>query len=72
MKGCEYCTKRKIMAKENLWIWSSYFQSAELETFGVFIENGYLRFGDVEDTECMDNTENIKINFCPICGLEIK
>jgi hypothetical protein len=38
---------------------------------GLFIDRGYLRLADLEDCQCMDHEERVKINFCPFCGEEL-
>lgn len=38
----------------------------------IHIDRGYLRISDPEDNQCLDHGEKIKINYCPICGDNIK
>lgn len=40
---------------------------------GVFIDTrGYLRLVDLDDCNCLDGGEKIKINFCSICGKKME
>ena len=32
---------------------------------------GYLRLGNRDEMQCIDHSENIKINYCPFCGREL-
>ncbi len=38
---------------------------------GVFIDRGYLLLVDLDDCNCMDHGEKVKINYCPFCGKEV-
>lgn len=37
----------------------------------VFVDRGYLRLCDIEESGCLDHGEKIKINFCPNCGKKL-
>ena len=78
---CEYCDNDKTMMKKEIisranWGWGYdgtlklTLQQAEESpvTLGVFIDRGHLRLTDLDDCNCMDSGEKIKINFCPMCG----
>lgn len=80
--SCKYCEdKENLIDKEfNLLPW--YFKEGYMvdskdlnrmaDTFAVFIDRGYLRLADVDDCNCIESGEKIKINFCPNCGEKIK
>ncbi len=34
----------------------------------LFIDRGYLRLVDLEDSQCLDHGQKIKISYCPFCG----
>ena len=34
----------------------------------VFIDRGYLRLAPIDDADCMDHGEKVKIKYCPFCG----
>lgn len=38
----------------------------------VFIDRGHIRLVDIDDCNCMDAGEKIKIKFCPMCGETLK
>jgi len=41
-------------------------------TMTVFIRNNnILAMGDEDDCQCIDAVSHIKINFCPMCGIEL-
>ncbi|MCP4989064.1 MAG: hypothetical protein GY928_24300 [Colwellia sp.] len=41
------------------------------DTFGVVVDRGHLRLVDIDDYNCLDHGEKIKINFCPMCGKKL-
>ncbi len=75
---CDYCQKEQIIYEKKIldpwviqWIDSDVVSKKYLEdkdTFGLFIDRGYLRFVDLDDSQCLDHGFKIKINFCPFCG----
>lgn len=78
---CNYCEEEQsILEKQTIdeciWGWgydpkvtATYQQAKELEyTETLFIDRSYLRFVDLEDSQCLDHGAKIKINFCPFCG----
>lgn len=38
---------------------------------GIFIDRGYLRKVYLDDCECMDHGDKIKMNYCFNCGREL-
>lgn len=78
---CDFCEKEKIMMQEtqvnvNMIPWTVGIKNTGLWRYeyesGVFIDTrGYLRMVDLDDCNCLDAGEKIKINFCPICGNKI-
>lgn len=79
---CEFCEKEKpMMEKEvvngNMIHWAGGIKPEDVYRYeyklGVFIDTrGYLRLVDLDDCNCLDGGEKIEINFCPICGNNIK
>ena len=79
---CEYCENEKVIFQENVfsglsWVWCGpEFKIKEAEameyTLGVFIDRGYLRFTDLDESDCMDHGQKIKIDYCPFCGIKLK
>lgn len=81
-KGCEFCKKEKIIFNKKLNLVPWWFLEGNIITkdhiggdeknLGVLIDRGCLRFVDLDDYNCMDHGQNIKINYCPFCGERIK
>ncbi len=72
---CDYCKKEKEIITKKIvsdWIfsWIKEVKSKDItyDTYNIFIDRGYLRFTDADDSQCIDHGERIKINFCPFCG----
>jgi hypothetical protein len=40
----------------------------ETITEHLYIDRGFLRLVNIEDSQCIESGEKIKINYCPICG----
>jgi len=70
---CDYCKDYKnenlikTEIREEIWTGEIY----EVD-YGVFIDRGYLRFCELNDTNCLEGGDKIEINFCPICGNKIE
>lgn len=64
---CEYCEKEKqLLVREVPHVmWGRYAYDIELQ---VIVDRGYLRLGLIDDMQCLDHGEKIKINYCPMCG----
>ena len=78
---CKYCENEKTMMQIKSvsaamieWCGITKARHArDLEDdYGVFIDRGYLRLVDLDDCECLDHGKKLKINFCPVCGNEMK
>jgi len=77
--SCDYCQKNvPIFHSEKvdtyLLGWGNYTITSDdisYSDYGLFLERGYLRFTDLDDTQCLDHGEKIKIKFCPFCGKEL-
>ncbi len=81
---CEYCEEDKVMMEkevipETSWGMGNDFTKINLrealrqtERIGVFIDRGYLRMVTMDDCQCIESGEKIKISYCPMCGEEIK
>ena len=73
---CEYCEEGKyktlIQDDEIYLIWDE----VDYRDNSVIIQNrngqGYIRLVDREDMDCLDHGGYIKINYCPMCGSELK
>ena len=70
--SCEYCEEREVLLTKEIPF--AGFSNEVIGHFplGVFIDRGYLRLVDLEDYQCMDHGEKIKINYCPNCGENLK
>lgn len=58
------------------WGWDSSIKIArdEVDTYsmGVILDKrGYLRLVNLDDCECLDAGQKVKIKFCPFCGEKI-
>lgn len=79
---CEFCGKEKTMMKKrvinpNQAAFCGDIKQEDILRFeydvGVFLDQrGYLRLADLEDCNCIEAGERIKVNFCPVCGSQIK
>ena len=75
---CEYCQNRCKPILETETYNTEYYWEEVTKlryysiTLGVFIDKGHLRLVDVDQTNCLDSGESIKINFCPFCGNKIE
>jgi hypothetical protein len=77
---CEFCEKEKtLLSMTNISPCSWGFgqdikiridEISEINNV-LFIDRGYLRLSDINDSQCIESGEKIKINFCPICGNKI-
>ena len=74
---CDYCDNDKTIIVKDVvssgsWGWGGDTKIKEDEAFkyplGLFVDRGYLRLVDLDDCNCLDAGEKIKINFCPFCG----
>ena len=70
--GCKYCKEDNVIFRQERiapcsWGWGGDTKITEGEavTFplGVFLDRGYLRLVDLDDCNCMDHGEKIKIEF---------
>lgn len=75
---CAFCEgKKTILEKEivNDWIfgWMKEVKPKDLiyDNLGVFIDRGYLRMADLDDCQCLESGQKIKINYCLFCGKEV-
>ena len=81
---CLYCEMVSCLLNEEVisdlsWVWARHEDDYKINeseatkyTLGVFIDRGYLRLTDIDEAQCLDHGEKIKINFCPFCGKELK
>lgn len=82
---CVYCTEGERLLIESTKISNMIYYSVgqilnredlDEDDNSVVIEvrngRGYIRLGDRSDMGCLDHSDNIKINYCPMCGKEFK
>lgn len=80
--GCEYCNqdRKTIFDFETLdhWVlgWNSdvtiTMDNAMFSNNTVYIDRGYLRMVDVDDSNCLDHGQKMKLNYCPFCGVKLE
>ena len=68
---CEYCSSETPMIKEVIVKKHWYAGYVEIN-MGIFIDRGYLRYVDLDDTNCLDHGLKFKINYCPVCGVKLR
>jgi hypothetical protein len=77
---CQFCEEEKILLQEDEIVYNVSFGWGDVKiyrnqcveyTLSVFVDRGYLRLVDLEESGCLDHGEKIKINFCPICGCKL-
>ena len=81
---CEYCKNDKTMMVLDVidrsnWAWGYddeiklTLREAESDPnkVGIFVDRGHLRMVELNDSDCMESGQNIKINYCPMCGEKI-
>ena len=77
---CDYCEKDKVILKKEfisttLIGWNKKMLATDLFGMeydeGIFVDRGYLRMVDLDDCNCLDHGEKVKINFCPMCGRKL-
>ena len=85
---CEYCKVDKLnLLIESDKIWNTiYFfigegkplQEDDVDTVdnSVVLEirngQGSLRLGERDDMQCIDHSDKVEINYCPMCGRNLK
>ena len=76
---CNYCEKEKPLIEFEELDFHGFCKLEDVKGINlhyrkewVFIDRGYLRKADPTDSECLDHSEKIKINFCPICGKDLR
>ena len=68
---CDYCEKdTELLTREVATEVFGEFTGYENISV-VYDDRGYLRLGYKYDMQCLDHGENIKINFCPMCGRKL-
>lgn len=77
---CNFCEKEKTIFKDEVFYPNGFLGNPTMneiyeltDEIGVFIDTrGYLRFARLDDCQCLDHGEKIKISYCPFCGNMIK
>ena len=68
---CDYCNKEKTILTKTINEARYLFTDKPLvqeEILEVKITRGHLAIGYQGDMNCLDHTEHVKINYCPMCG----
>jgi hypothetical protein len=79
---CKYCTDEATLLQKDEIISNMSFGWGDPETkinrqqcceysLAVFVDRGYLRLADTEDSQCLDHGQKVKIKYCPMCGCEL-
>jgi len=82
---CKYCEEDEIFIEQEITIdrgfgWTYDENTKATEIFNndrfkehqiIIIDRGYLRLCDLNDYNCLDHSEKIKVNYCPMCGKEL-
>ena len=77
---CEFCENsatlmKKVVVNPNLLQWLGCPNQSAIDTakyrLCVFVDRGYLRMVDTDDSQCLDSGEKVKISFCPMCGRKL-
>lgn len=68
---CDFCEANKFLLTKEVpdVVFGKYIDDLIL---AIIVDRGYLRLVNTDDYECIDHGEKIKINFCPMCGMNIK
>lgn len=71
---CDYCEKGKTLAAKVVEVAKECFGSiVEYEDeYIVFIRGNTIRLGEKSDCQCIEAVGYAIINFCPMCGKELK
>lgn len=60
----------------NIWGKIHIWDEPDIQDMSVVMEirngAGYIRLGDRGEMNCIDHENKIQINFCPMCGKELK
>lgn len=64
---CDYCQKelQLLTCEIPTEIWGQLSGYTELQ---IIIDRGYLRLGQTDDMQCLDNGGKLRIKYCPMCG----
>ena len=72
---CKYCGhEQEIMGKSIVEDWIFQFvdkvskDKITYSRLSIFIDRGYLRMVDKEESQCLDHGRKIEIKYCPFCG----
>jgi len=77
---CKFCKDSETIINEEFissfsWGWGGDISIKQDElkyiNYGLFIDRGYIRFVDLDDSQCLDSGLKCGINFCPFCGIEL-
>ena len=82
---CKFCENEEIIINqeiisESAWGWGGdtriTLSEVSTDNFGLFIDKRdsktFMRFADIEDSQCIESGEKVEINFCPFCGKNLK
>ena len=68
--SCDFCgvKQKNLLERDFSCFRCSYEGFGTTTKYAVFIDRGYLRLVDTEDSQCLDHGELLEINHCPMCG----
>lgn len=70
--ACEYCRENSVLMKVEVpyVIWGN--EVAGYHELGVMYDDrGYIRLASLDDCNCLDHGEKIKMHYCFNCGRKI-
>ena len=74
---CNFCEKESTLLEKEDLISEISFGWGDIKinrsecfeyNLNLFIDRGYLRLVNPDDSDCLDHGNKIKIHFCPMCG----
>jgi len=80
MAGCNFCNDHadnifqfRLLSDWTLG-WGSTItkDNVDYKKMGVFIDRGWLRLVDLDDCQCMDHGQRVKLKSCPFCGIKFE
>ena len=78
---CKFCEEEETLLSKNIisegsWGWGGDISITSSETsedeHHLFIDRGFLRLVDIEDSQCIESGLKVEIKFCPMCGNKVK
>lgn len=69
--GCDYCKEDKPLIQFIQHEFNAFANQCFEENMQIIIDREHLRYCSVDDCNCLDHGEKIKINYCPMCGYKL-